>query len=190
VHNSRRKRRDLPLQPLLLFDLARGTSDDSTRPDCKTKISRFKRASCPKIRLAPNQTRVSISENARRWIKTGFELLRFDARPQPVHHHRIALPVHPLSNVRTQRSLTPASALPFAASCSIPGSFQPIQCVSLLLVHSDSFHPSALRLSRGTFYFAQTGTFHFAAAEQSQWCRNGSIHVGNLIYSLFTLEQR
>jgi hypothetical protein len=26
-----------------------------------------------------------------------------------------------------------------------------------------SFHPSALRLSRGTFYFAQTGTFHFAA---------------------------
>jgi hypothetical protein len=31
------------------------------------------------------------------------------------------------------------------------------------LAHPDSFHPSALRLSRGTFYFAQTGTFHFAA---------------------------
>jgi hypothetical protein len=31
------------------------------------------------------------------------------------------------------------------------------------LTHPASFHPSALRLSRGTFYLAQTGTFHFAA---------------------------
>jgi hypothetical protein len=33
------------------------------------------------------------------------------------------------------------------------------------LTHPDSFHPSALRLSRGTFYFAQTGTSHFAATQ-------------------------
>jgi hypothetical protein len=31
------------------------------------------------------------------------------------------------------------------------------------LAHRDSFHPSALRLSRGTFYFGQLGTFHFGA---------------------------
>jgi hypothetical protein len=31
------------------------------------------------------------------------------------------------------------------------------------LAHLDSFHPSALRLSRGTFYLAQLGTFHLAA---------------------------
>jgi hypothetical protein len=31
------------------------------------------------------------------------------------------------------------------------------------LAHLDSFHPSALRLSRGTFYFGHLGTFHFGA---------------------------
>jgi hypothetical protein len=31
------------------------------------------------------------------------------------------------------------------------------------LAHPDSFHPSALRLSIGTFYFGQLGTFHFGA---------------------------
>jgi hypothetical protein len=31
------------------------------------------------------------------------------------------------------------------------------------LAHRDSFHPSALRLSRGTFYFGQLGTSHFGA---------------------------
>jgi hypothetical protein len=40
---------------------------------------------------------------------------------------------------------------------------QPIQVISFLLAHRDSFHPSALRLSRGTFYLAQTGTSHLAA---------------------------
>jgi hypothetical protein len=31
------------------------------------------------------------------------------------------------------------------------------------LAHRDSFHPSTLRLSRGTFYLAQRGTFYLAA---------------------------
>jgi hypothetical protein len=31
------------------------------------------------------------------------------------------------------------------------------------LAHRDSFHPLALRLSRGTFYFGQLGTSHFGA---------------------------
>jgi PEP-CTERM motif len=33
------------------------------------------------------------------------------------------------------------------------------------LAHRDSFHPSALRLSIGTFYLAQLGTFHLAATD-------------------------
>lgn len=40
---------------------------------------------------------------------------------------------------------------------------QPVQPVSLLLAHRNSFHLSAFRLLRGTFYFAQVGTLHFAA---------------------------
>jgi hypothetical protein len=32
--------------------------------------------------------------------------------------------------------------------------------------HFDSFHPSALRLSIGTFYFGQLGTFHFGATNE------------------------
>src|ERR1700680_4062295 len=43
------------------------------------------------------------------------------------------------------------------------GPFEPFQLVAFLLTHLDSFHPSALRLSRGTFYLAQLGTFHLAA---------------------------
>jgi hypothetical protein len=35
------------------------------------------------------------------------------------------------------------------------------------LAHRDSFHPSALRLSRGTFYLAQSGTFHLAATPRT-----------------------
>jgi hypothetical protein len=43
------------------------------------------------------------------------------------------------------------------------GPFQPIQLIPFLLAHRHSFHPSALRLSRGTFYFGQLGTSHFGA---------------------------
>jgi hypothetical protein len=35
------------------------------------------------------------------------------------------------------------------------------------LAHLDSLHPSALRLSRGTFYFGQLGTSHFGATASS-----------------------
>jgi hypothetical protein len=34
------------------------------------------------------------------------------------------------------------------------------------LAHLDSFHPSALRLSIGTFYFGHLGTFHFGATQR------------------------
>jgi hypothetical protein len=34
------------------------------------------------------------------------------------------------------------------------------------LAHRDSFHPLALRLSRGTFYFGQLGTSHFGATHR------------------------
>ena len=43
---------------------------------------------------------------------------------------------------------------------------QPFQPISFLLAHCDSFHLSSFRLSRGTFYFAQLGTSHFAATPQ------------------------
>ena len=44
-------------------------------------------------------------------------------------------------------------------------SLQPIQYISFRLAHCDSFHPLALRLSSGTFYFAQLGISHFAAGQ-------------------------
>src|SRR5260370_3128624 len=46
---------------------------------------------------------------------------------------------------------------------SVLGPLQPLQPVPFFLAHRDSFHPPAHRLSRGTFYFAQLGTYHFAA---------------------------
>src|SRR5260370_37911463 len=48
---------------------------------------------------------------------------------------------------------------------SVLGPLHPLQPVPFLLAHRDSFHPPAHRLSRGTFYFAQLGTYHFAATE-------------------------
>jgi len=38
------------------------------------------------------------------------------------------------------------------------------------LAHRDSFHPLALRLSRGTFYFGQLGTSHFGATVIPSLC--------------------
>src|SRR5260370_19416015 len=55
---------------------------------------------------------------------------------------------------------------------SVLGPLQPRQPVPFLLAHRDSFHPPAHRLSRGTFYFAQLGTYHFAATRTK---RNGSL---------------
>jgi hypothetical protein len=36
------------------------------------------------------------------------------------------------------------------------------------LAHRNPFHPASLRLSRGTFYFAQIGTSHFAATRSGK----------------------
>src|SRR6266481_4210005 len=81
-------------------------------------------------------------------------------------HRGIATLVHALHQ-RAYPTVTHAHFLgrfPLA-NASIPGSFQPIQIISFLLAHRDSFHPSALRLSRGTFYLAQLGTSHLAATQ-------------------------
>jgi len=50
---------------------------------------------------------------------------------------------------------------------------QPFQLVSFLLTHRNSFHPSALRLSRGTLYFGQLGTSHFGATDEGGGSRAG-----------------
>src|SRR6266853_2341141 len=81
-----------------------------------------------------------------------------------MHHHRIALPLHPLQQ-RSRPALAhlhPLRRFPLR-HLPVSSSLQPIQPVPFLLAHRDSFHPSALRLSRGTFYLAQLGTSHLAA---------------------------
>src|SRR4051812_30126108 len=83
-----------------------------------------------------------------------------------MHHHPVALFAHPLDQ-RPHPAITHAQLLgrfPLRDAASL-NSLQPIQRVSFLLAHRDSFHPLALRLSRGTFYLAQTGTSHLAATE-------------------------
>jgi hypothetical protein len=88
------------------------------------------------------------------------------ASPGAVHHHPVAFPFHPLQQL-SHPALTHAH--PFGnlalGHLLVARSLQPIQPVSFLLAHLDSFHPSALRLSIGTFYFGQLGTFHFGATE-------------------------
>src|ERR1700680_4551326 len=81
-----------------------------------------------------------------------------------MHHHRIATLFHPLQ-LLAHPPLAHAHLLGRLALTQhpVPGPFQPFQLVPFLLAHLDSFHPSALRLSRGTFYLAQLGTFHLAA---------------------------
>src|ERR1700757_2941545 len=84
-----------------------------------------------------------------------------------MHHNRIALFLHP-----PEQFPHPALGNPHPLRCfplrylPVPRSFQPLQPVSLLLAHPDSFHPSALRLSIGTFYLAQLGTSHLAATRR------------------------
>src|ERR1017187_3586921 len=81
-----------------------------------------------------------------------------------MHDHRVALLDHPLEqlpypSVAHSHLL---GGLPLA-DASFLGSSQPVQLIPFLLAHRDSFHPLALRLSRGTFYFGQLGTSHFGA---------------------------
>src|ERR1700676_2500984 len=88
-----------------------------------------------------------------------------------MHHHRVALLLHP-----PQQLAHPALAHAHLFRCfplrhlPVAGSFQPVQPVPFLLAHRDSFHPSASRLSIGTFYLAQLGTFHLAATPSAAWC--------------------
>src|SRR5471030_1521417 len=83
---------------------------------------------------------------------------------QPMHDHPVALLDHPLEqlpypSVAHSHLL---GGLPLD-NASFLGPSQPVQLIPFLLAHRDSFHPLALRLSRGTFYFGQLGTSHFGA---------------------------
>src|ERR1700694_3230930 len=101
-----------------------------------------------------------------------------------MHHHRIATLFHPLQLLAhpplAHAHLLGRLALP---QHPVPGPFQPFQLVPFLVAHLDSFHPSALRLSRGTFYLAQLGTFHLAATARRRQ-RSGSLSFDNLYQSL------
>src|SRR6202521_3222835 len=83
---------------------------------------------------------------------------------QSMHHHGVALSLHPLQQLAhpAVAHSHPLGRLPLTDHLVL-SSFQPLQPVPFLLAHRDSFHPSALRLSRGTFYFGQLGIFHFGA---------------------------
>ena len=108
------------------------------------------------VRLPQNHQRLLLG--LRRQLAIG------GSSPQPMHHDGIALLLHPPLQLAH-----PALSHPHPFRCfplrhlSVAGSFQPVQPVPFLLAHRDSFHPSALRLSIGTFYLAQLGTFHLAA---------------------------
>src|ERR1035441_741074 len=89
--------------------------------------------------------------------------------PQQLPHPALGH-VHPLGSF-------PLRHLP------VPRSFQPVQPVPLLLAHCDSFHPSALRLSIGTFYLAQLGTSHLAATPR----RGKAVEINALWYNALCL---
>src|ERR1700681_4320750 len=85
-----------------------------------------------------------------------------------MHHNGVTLLLHPpqqlphpaLAHAHPLRSFS-------LRHPPVPRSFHPLQPVSLLLAHCDSFHPSALRLSIGTFYLAELGTSHLAATKRA-----------------------
>src|ERR1035441_7087689 len=94
-----------------------------------------------------------------------------------MHDHRVALLDHPLEQL-PHPSVAHShllGGLPLA-DASFLGSSQPVQLVPFLLAHRDSFHPLALRLSRGTFYFGQLGTSHFGATE-AHWKAMGELAI-------------
>src|ERR1035438_526079 len=93
-----------------------------------------------------------------------------------MHYDRIAMLLHPLEQLAHPTVGHPHLAGSFAlTNHAVLSPFQPLQCVAFLLTHLDSLHPSALRLSRGTFYLAQLGTFHLAAtARLSRPCVGGA----------------
>jgi hypothetical protein len=85
-----------------------------------------------------------------------------------MHHYLIPFVGHSLQEL-PHPSICDADSLGCFPLGNAPvfGTLQPMQLISFLLAHRDSFHPSALRLSRGTFYLAQTGTFHLAATPRT-----------------------
>src|ERR1700722_15802121 len=89
--------------------------------------------------------------------------------PKPVHCNPVAIALHTLQ----QPSYPPIAYSHLFGGVSLRDHsvlypLQPFQPISFLLAHRDSFHPSSLQLSRGTFYFAQLGTSHFAATIRSE----------------------
>ena len=102
---------------------------------------------------------------------------------QPMHNHRVALLGHPIEQFPYPSVAHPhlLGRLPLA-DASFLGSSQPLQLIPFLLAHRDSFHPLALRLSRGTFYFGQLGTFHFGATTPCCLGSNGGGWVYNLCW--------
>src|ERR1700676_3142408 len=111
------------------------------------------------VRLPQNHQRLLLS--FRRQLAIG------GSSPQPMHHHGVSLRLHP-----PQKLAYPPFAYSHPFRCfplchlSVSGSLQPVQPVPFLLAHRDSFHPSASRLSIGTFYLALLGTFHLAATRR------------------------
>src|SRR5947207_14206550 len=102
------------------------------------------------------------------------------ASPQAMHHRRVAPLLHALQHLAhpALAHLHLLRRFPLR-HLFVAGSLQPVQPVPFLLAHPDSFHPSALRLSIGTFYFAQLGTSHFAAT----LLRNTSMRAPGTWYS-------
>jgi len=99
-------------------------------------------------------------------LRLGVDLPVRHAAPQTVHDNPVAIGLH-----AHQQLAHPAIAYPhlfrrlLLRDDPVLRPFQPLQPISFLLVHRDSVHPSSFPPSRGTFYFAQLGTSHFAATE-------------------------
>ena len=104
--------------------------------------------------------------------RRGFDLSVRRPTSQPVYDYPVTLLLHPLEQFAhppfTDSDLLGRLAL---TDHLIPRTLQPLQLVPFLLAHRNPFHPSALRLSRGTFYFGQLGTFHFGATAQKAVCQ-------------------
>jgi hypothetical protein len=110
------------------------------------------------LRLLQNRRRLSL-RGGRNPVIGGFS-------PQSMHHNQVPFAFHALEQL-AHSTLTDADPLSRLSLRDLPvaGLLQPMQLVSFLLAHRDSFHPSALRLSRGTFYFGQLGNFNCGATQ-------------------------
>jgi hypothetical protein len=95
-------------------------------------------------------------------LNLGFDPTVRRTPAQPMHYHRVARLLHPPNQLPN-----PALAHPHQLRSTplrhhpVPNPLQCLQPIPLVLAHRNVFHPSRFA-SRGTFYFAQTGTSHFA----------------------------